>query len=332
MKFLFQLLLVSLNLSSLSALLIDDIREINPTSVELNYSYKRVSDEDWNEIFSHQNTLEKIKIRMAHPHYLPNYDNALSDIRFPLVKEMDLSASRMRYRPSREWLTGQFINNAILLFISHQKNLEILNLDAWDFGGDDSIWRLSDENPSDFRILENLTHLKLLSVEGAHFQAENIEQINYTLFASLETFKGYSSNLKAVHWDIFAPNLRNLFLGESEINGTDIMHIAKLVNLENLDISDTKVTSGSIKKLTQLPNLINLLMRGLDLSKFDFSEFSSLESLDLLRCNLSIGSFNSLENLHNLKKLRLGIPKNNNINKAMLQELQLKLPNCIIEL
>lgn len=149
MKFYIQLLLLVINLSSLSAVPIDK-REINSTSVELEYfNNMDVSDDDWQEICSYQNTLEKFKIRMRSFYFINRMKNNLIDVHVPILREMDLAASNMWYAPPGTWprgATGEYINNEVLTLISHQENLEVLNLDAWDFGTDNTIWHvLSDD-------------------------------------------------------------------------------------------------------------------------------------------------------------------------------------------
>lgn len=317
------------------------------TEIEMDYSNAFVVPSDWERILQHRESLEKLDLRwisfgmywgdtvVGNPDYLREVTPEMVESYFPHLKELYFDWSQVYYTDHRYGWSNH--DESPLRFISKQTNLEILSLNGWIFGRVDPRGWVT---LRDFRILSTLTDLRSLSLKGASFLSENSEQFQYTLLPNLESFNADQSNIKAVAWDLFAPNLKFLSLADTEINGTDIIHISQLPHLEKLNIADTKITGGSIKKLAQLPNLKELILSdrvdGMDMRKADFSGLQSLDVLDLSNCNFTIASFTSLQMLQNLKKLKLNdlksYGKNPNITQDLVEQLKGALPNCEIEL
>lgn len=184
---------------------------------------------------------------------------------------------------------------------------------------------------SDLRGMETLNYLESLNLSKCIFSKENIEQLQYMQIASLEELYVENSNIKGAPFNEFAPNLKRLFLKESNITGGDIAKIALLKNLESLDISNTSITGASIKKLGVLKNLKELSMEGNNLETADFSTLPvSLEYLNLASTQISLKSFSTLSSLVNLKVLDISNLENMNIRSAEIESLQQALPSCKI--
>lgn len=314
------------------------------TETEMDYSYSDLNPSDRENIFIHHESLEKLDMRYVTftddqgNSMVDNFDQAMPaimDVHFPRLKELYFDWSRHKPFETSGYCWANY-DESPLIFISHQTNLEVLSLNGWDFGSINRYGNTDYRYLRDFRILSTLTHLTSLTLKFASFLPENCEQFQYILLPNLENFNADSSNVKAVAWDLFAPNIRFLSLANSEINGTDLIHISKLPHLEKLNIANTNIRGGSIKKLAQLPHLKELNLSEVDMTKTDFSGLQMLKFLDLSNCKFSIASFLSLQSLQNLEKLNLkGLNKwgqNPNIDTALIQQLQDTLPNCQIEL
>ena len=317
------------------------------SETEMNFSHTEMEPADFEAIIGNQDSLEKLDLRYVTfierfpsgetyrtPHDFDEQAPGMMEIHFPKLKELYFDYSwNLGSHSGYGWFGW---NDSPLIFISHQTSLEVLSLDGWGFGGEHRAVNFGCPQRN-FRILSTLTNLKSLSLDRAFFSPDNIEQMQYTTLPALEYFSANTSlDLKGLHWDLFAPNLKTLSLVYTEINGTDLIHIANLPHLEKLYMGQTKISGGSIKKLSQLPNLAELSLAETDVSKADFSGFQTLKVLDLSKCKFSIASFLSLQSLQNLEKLNLKDLNqwgaNPNIDAGLILQLKNALPNCEIQL
>jgi uncharacterized protein YjbI with pentapeptide repeats len=313
------------------------------SETEMNFSHTGMEPTDFEAIIANQDSLEKLDLR--HITFIERFSSGgtyrtpndfdeqapgMMEIHFPKLKELYFDYSwNLGSHSGHGWFGW---NDSPLIFISHQTNLEVLSLNGWGFGGIHN--NINGGCPQrNFRILSTLTNLKSLSLDRAFFSPDNIEQMQYTPLPALEYFSANTSvDLKGLHWDLFAPNLKTLSLVYTEINGTDVIHIANLPHLEKLYMGKTKISGGSVKKLSQLPNLEELSLAETDMTKADFSGLQTLKILDLSDCKVTIASFLSLQGLHDLEKLNLKNLNNPNIDASLIQQLKNALPNCEIQL
>jgi hypothetical protein len=185
----------------------------------------------------------------------------------------------------------------------------------------------------DMRDFAKLTSLKELNLGSFYMiTPEQIEQTNYATINSLEKLVLTGANVKKFNFATYVPNLKYLFLGNTNIGPQDVANIAKLLNLIYVDMGNTKISGSSIKKLVSLTSLQELNLASTDMRKADFSYLpGSLKELNLSSCELTIESFNTLFSLTQLEKLDIKGIKNSNITNDYFLSLREALPNCTIE-
>ncbi|MBA3239101.1 MAG: hypothetical protein H0T62_12235 [Parachlamydiaceae bacterium] len=309
---------------------------------ELDFSGKCLHQRDWEQALINKDILEKLVLReisFCYSFFVDGEERFYPSAKyfgeqFPEVLEINFPMLTEFYFDWPCYL-GWAYDDSPLIFISHQTTLETLSLNGWIFGREENRFMHEYLIVRDFRLLSSLTNLKFLSLTDTLFLPDNIEQMQYTLLPNLEIINADGSTIKGAHWDVFVPNLKVLSLAKSSINGTDMLHIAKLSQLKKLNLSLSKISGGNIKLLAKLNHLFELNLKGTDMTKADFSGLQTLKTLDLSNCKFSIASFMSLFELHNLKKLKLknhlSEYENPNISQEMIQDLIGHLPDCDIE-
>lgn len=222
---------------------------------------------------------------------------------------------------------------------ANEPNLSLKYLDASKSGVDISCLKnyvpqleeliLNDSTLCELTSFSQLPHLSKLHTQGFNLTEEQLEQLTWFSFQSLEYWDLTKANTKAIPFDTLVPTIKVLNL--SNTNLTNINKIVPLQHLEELNCEGTKISAASIKKFAKIASLKKLVLNNTSMRDADFTalqNLTQLESLELRDINLSFHDLEQLQLLTQLKLLDIRGLKNLNIAQEHYMQLKSSLPNC----
>lgn len=340
MNFLIKLTLMSLifatsNYAPLSSELSDrEIEDSAEDSKHLDISGKTFSNVE--QILQISNLQQLELLNMSRVLLSVESENVFYNLSFPYLKTLILDESRHAL-----YSLLRFFNFSP----GFADNLELLSINSVG------------ENIESLQGLKNLPSLKILYLNQLGYSKEHpLKDIQITGLQELH-IDNHSRRYPYISADYYpemtcdihtiAPTIKRLSIKDTNLSVKDFISIANLKNLEWLDLGVSgkftpiignrmraaqeftpEITIDISKLLKPLPYLKELSLSGRVITTADFSDFQSLESLNLSKCNLSITSFQTLFSLEKLKLLDIREIKSSNIPYAFIQKLQETLPRC----
>jgi Leucine-rich repeat (LRR) protein len=197
--------------------------------------------------------------------------------------------------------------------------------------------------------LRSLKQLSMIDLSGTTVTVKGIQELR-----GLPLWELRLSNTNGVgsSWSIF-PDLRWLYISNSDINDKDLRGLGKLSHLEKLVVRGTKITEIGIREigkvdtllmldlaqcnisnqllwsLADLPRLSSLSLRGTGVTDGvhePLSRFRNLEVLDLRDTQLTSRGFRELAKIDTLQELYISGPDA----AAAIEQLRDALPHCRI--